>query len=182
LNVPPPLTDAARARLQQALARVDAFAGRLEREHGDQLACGSGCDDCCRQVLQLRGVEAAYLLEGSRRLSKEAVSLIWRGLEDGQAACPLLHGGLCLSYEYRPAICRTHGLALLRREEGQSVLHHCPKNFGDVDPRALPRSLILDEERMVLLMDAIDALYCQETDWAGDRVDARLLLRSGLLP
>jgi Fe-S-cluster containining protein len=171
-----------RGSLLQALARVDAFTGRLEREHGDQLMCGSGCDDCCRQTLELRGVEAAYLLEGTRELSQEAVSLIWHSLEDAADRCPLLHGGLCLSYDHRPAICRTHGLALLRREAGEAVLHHCPKNFGDLDPRALPRSLILDEERVVLLMDAVDALYCRQAGWPGVRIDVRALLRSGLLP
>ncbi len=182
MNVPPPLPEGVRGRLLQALSRVDAFAQRLEQAHADQLVCGSGCDDCCRQVLHLRGVEAAYLLEGSRGLSREAVSLIWGSLEALDEICPLLHGGVCLAYESRPTICRTHGLPLLRCEVGEAIVHHCPRNFHDLDPRTISRSLILDEERVVLLMDAVDGLYCRETGWAGERIDVRALLRIGLMP
>lgn len=180
--LPPPLDDGARARLVQAFERIEAFARRVARECGDQLSCGEGCDDCCHQVLRLRGAEAALVLEGARALDGEAASRIWQVLEASENGCPLLHGGLCLVYEHRPAVCRTHGLPLLRREEGGAVLHHCPRNFRGSDPRSLPPSVLLDEERLALLMDAVDAVYCRQTGWGGERVDLRELLRAGLAP
>lgn len=149
MMLPPPLAGEARDRLFQALERVESFARRVAEECGDQLSCGEGCNDCCHQVLGLRGSEAALVLEGARSLSAGAASLIWQALEASSGTCPLLHAGLCLTYAHRPAVCRTHGLPLLRRERGGVTLHHCPRNFPDADPRALAPSLLLDEERRV---------------------------------
>jgi len=180
--LPPPLAGEARERLFQALERIESFAQRVGSRLGDELSCGQGCHDCCHQVLRLRGVEASLLLEGARFLSDEAMSLVWQALEAAGETCPLLHGGLCLAYGQRPAVCRTHGLPLLRQEDGTALLHHCPRNFPDSDPRRLPPSLFLDEERLTLLMDAVDAVYCRQTGWDGARVDLMTLLRAGLAP
>ncbi|MBE0617698.1 MAG: YkgJ family cysteine cluster protein [Proteobacteria bacterium] len=182
MTLPPPLAGEARERLLQAWDRIASFAQRVESRLGDQISCGQGCHDCCHQVLRLRGVEASLLLEGARSLSGEAMSLVWQALEDALEICPLLHGGLCLVYGQRPAVCRTHGLPLLRQEEGTTLLHHCPRSFPDSDPRDLSPSLILDEERLALLMDAVDAVYCRQTGWGGERVDLVNLLRAGLAP
>lgn len=181
MTLPPPLQGQGRDRLLEAFARIERFGQRLGRQHADQIHCCSGCDGCCRHVLSPRGVEAAYLLEGARGMGGEAVSLVWKALENPTGSCPLLQGSLCLAYDHRPAVCRTHGLPLLRREAGVAMLHHCPENFRDLDPRELPPALILDEGRLSLVMDAVDALYCRETGWAGGRVDTVSLLRAGLL-
>lgn len=182
MSLPPPVRGEVRERLLEAFARIDGFVDRLVREHGDQLHCRTGCDDCCRQVLAPRGVEAAFLLEGARRAGPDAVSLVWKGLTSPRACCPLLHGGVCLAYDHRPAVCRSHGLPLLRREAGETMLHHCPRNFPDLEAADLSPALILDEERLSLLMDAVDALYCRQTGWEGGRVDLEVLLRGGLMP
>lgn len=182
MNLPPSLGGEARERLLQALERVESFAQRVGSRIGDQLSCGQGCHDCCHQVLRLRGVEAALLLEGARALPGPAVSRVWQALESAGQSCPLLDGGLCLAYGQRPVVCRTHGLPLLRKEDGAALLHHCPRNFPDTDPRQLPPSLLLDEERLSLLMDAVDAVYCRQTGWGGERVELTTLLRSGLAP
>lgn len=182
--IPPPLEDDTRDRLIQAYGRIALFAQRVLREHGDEITCRQGCDACCRQVLHLRGVEAAYLLEGARALAPPAISLIWEGLApaDPQGPCPLLHGGTCLAYEHRPAVCRTHGLPMLRREGDQALVHHCSENFRGTDPSRLDPSLLLDEERLAILMDAVDACFCREAGWNGDRISLIELLRSGLHP
>ena len=180
MSLPPPLTEEARGRLLQAYGRIAEFRERVLREHGDQLSCAEGCDACCGQVLSLRPVEAAYLLEGGRALSPEAVSRIWHALSSGSPGCPLLHGGLCLVYEHRPALCRTHGLPMIRSEAGETILHHCPRNFREVDVSELPGALVLDEARLALLLDTVDALYRRGTGWDGGRVAVDELLRAGL--
>lgn len=182
MTLPPPLAGGVRGSLLQAYERVRGFADRVARECAGQMVCGVTCDGCCRQVLRLRGVEAAYLLEGARELTGGAVSLVWKTLAGPSERCPLLQGGVCLVYDHRPALCRTHGLPMVRQEGGQTILHHCPKNFVDLDPTRLPPSLILDELRLATLMDALDGLYARETGWGGERVAVDEVLRAGLRP
>jgi hypothetical protein len=171
-----------RARLIQAFAGLSRLADRLEITCGDQLACRNGCDECCRETVWLRGVEAAYLLEGARELLGGAVSLVWNALETARAGCPLSHGGVCLVEEQRPVACRTRGLPMVRRQGEETVLHHCPRNFHDLDPTRLPSAVILDEARLAVLLDAVDALYCLQSGWSGDVVRIDELLRAGLRP
>lgn len=183
MKLPLPLSGPSRARLLQAFDRLSAFEQAVLRRYPEELTCNHGCNDCCRQVLSLRAVEAAYLLEGARELLPEAVSLVWKSLsEPEQDVCPLLQGGECLVYEHRPAVCRTHGLPMLRREGNGALLHHCPRNFATVDASRIPSSLLLDEERLCLLMDAVDALYAHETEWEGERIPVDELLRRTLQP
>lgn len=47
----------------------------------------------------------------------------------GEGECPLLVGGLCAIYEYRPFICRSHGLPLLSMGDDGWELSHCELNF-----------------------------------------------------
>ena len=180
MSLPPPLTEEARGRLLQAYGRIAEFTARVVREQGHELSCGEGCDGCCRGVLSLRPVEAAYLLEGARALPPEAVSLVWQALSSGAPGCPVLQGGLCLAYEHRPALCRTHGLPMIRTEAGETLLHHCPRNFRETDVSELPPSLVLDEGRLSLLLDTVDALYRRGAGWDGERVAVDELLRAGL--
>ncbi len=180
MSVPPPLEGEARRRLLQVHQHIGRFWERARSTLAEHMVCTSGCDRCCRRVPRLRGVEAAFLLEGARGLGSRALDLVWEALERPAGACPLLHGGTCLAYDHRPAGCRTHGLLLMRSSGGRVVLHHCPQNFADLDPTELPASVYLDEERLHHLLDLVDALYGRETGWPGRRIGVDDLLRSGL--
>lgn len=182
MTLPSQLRGEARRRLLQALERVASFVDRIHETCAAHLACGKGCDTCCRQVLSLRGVEAAYLLEGARLLPAEEMSLVWQSLASPsrEKPCPLLQRGRCVAYEHRPVVCRTHGLPMIRREAAGAVVHCCPKNFQRVDLARLPPAFLLDENRLLLLMDAVDAVYCVETGWSGERIAVDELLRAGL--
>ncbi|MBI5444662.1 MAG: YkgJ family cysteine cluster protein [Deltaproteobacteria bacterium] len=183
MKLPPPVPAAIRERLLQAFARLTSFVEGVVRLYPEEVACRPGCDACCRQELRLRGVEAAYVLEGARQLLPEAISLVWATLSAPDSeVCPLLQGGTCLVYEHRPAVCRSHGLPMVRRGGGGALLHHCPENFRSVDASLLPPSSLLDEERLCVLMDALDALYARETGWEGERISVAELLRRGLRP
>lgn len=48
--------------------------------------------------------------------------------------CPMLDGGLCSIYEFRPFICRTHGLPLLSMGDDGWELSHCELNFTSDAP------------------------------------------------
>ena len=68
--------------------------------------------------------------------------------------CPLLENGRCLLYAARPLICRTHGLPILIREEGQNRVDFCPLNFTGYD--SLPGTALIDLERLNQVLVAVN--------------------------
>ncbi|NOY43970.1 MAG: YkgJ family cysteine cluster protein [Deltaproteobacteria bacterium] len=182
MSLPPKPSGEARRALLSLHARIETFWDRVVRVLGDAVGCRPGCDACCGQVLSLRPVEAAYLWEGARELPRAAREVVRRNLGTGTSGCPLLHAGICLSYGHRPVVCRTHGLLLLRREGGRAVLHHCPENFQGLAGVDVPGTLVLEEERLGLLADAVDGLYRRETGWPEGRIPLDRMLRQGLGP
>lgn len=181
MTPPPRLAPEARTRLEEVFGKIAEFEARVSRACPGGITCGPGCDRCCQGGLALRAVEAAYLLEGVRALSPRDRTAVSGALADPSGGrCPLLEAGRCLAYRHRPALCRTHGLPMLRAEEDTVLVHHCPRNLRGVDARVLPPSLLLDEARLSLLLDAVEALYARESGWPGGRVPISELLRAGL--
>ena len=69
-------------------------------------------------------------------------------------ACPLLVDHVCMVYEARPIICRTHGYPLYMEKEGRAMVDFCPKNFKGV--KKLDRADMLDLDRMNTLLTAVN--------------------------
>lgn len=92
----------------------------------------------------------------------------------------MLQGGVCLIPEQRPVACRIRGLPTFRQEKGNPVLHHCDRNFQDLDPTRLPPALILDERHLALQLESVEALYCRCSGWSGETMPVEDLLRAGL--
>ncbi|GAB4261317.1 YkgJ family cysteine cluster protein [Deferrisoma sp.] len=180
MTLPPRPEGETREGLLGLHGRVEGFWRRTREALGEAVRCRPGCDGCCRQVLRLRPVEAGHLVEGLSSLGPQEVALLRRALDAPLTGCPLLHSGVCLLYEYRPLLCRTHGLLLLRREGGTAVLHHCPENFGNLTGRSVPGALVLDEGRLAAVADALDVRYRREVGWTGGRVGIDELLRRAL--
>ncbi|MDZ7374081.1 MAG: hypothetical protein ONB23_08945 [candidate division KSB1 bacterium] len=65
-------------------------------------------------------------------------------------SCPLLVGRLCVAYAARPILCRTHGLPLLYRIEGQPSITFCELNFLDCPDEYFEPEQVLD-------MDVVNA-------------------------
>jgi hypothetical protein len=120
-------------RLKQAFQRMDD-AYRKASAYYD-FYC-SGCEDnCCRTCFHHHTfLEFFYIFKGFEGLSSEkrreirqkaefvssqSLELKRRG-ETIHLMCPLNEKGLCLLYEYRPMICRLHGISHeLHRPDGQ---------------------------------------------------------------
>ncbi len=82
--------------------------------------------------------------------------------ERPQVMCPLNQEGLCVLYEYRLLVCRTHGVpATLTRPDGQELhfpgCFHCQelvqKRYGDVKPPYVERTPLL--RKLVWLEDEL---------------------------
>lgn len=145
---------------QALVERVDALCTRTAEAFADQISCRAGCDACCRH-LSIFAVEAAALRQALTRLDLAAAELITEKAADTDAdgPCPLLQEGLCLLYEARPIICRTHGLPLLMQRDGGTSVDFCPDNFRDLP--SIPGSAVIDLERLNTMLATINSLYLQ---------------------
>ena len=110
-------------RLKNLYGRMDAEFERLSSDCG--LACGDCDDNCCTQRFNHHTLaEYMYLLEGLKTAPEETRDTIIRRarvvvesyaheLQAGEIfklMCPANFDGLCALYEWRPMICRLHGV------------------------------------------------------------------------
>lgn len=138
------------------VTRVDEHIQRLARVHKDHLTCKKGCDECCRH-LSLFPVEAfalSWVFSCLDAPSKEKI--LWQAKES-DLACPLLVDHVCMVYEARPIICRTHGYPLYMEKEGKAMVDFCPENFKGV--KKLDRSDMLDLDRINILLTAVNSHF-----------------------
>ncbi|HJV34170.1 YkgJ family cysteine cluster protein [Geomonas sp.] len=141
------------------VGRVDELCARSVAGFAEHIVCKAGCDACCRH-LSIFAVEAAALREALAALpAAEADAIREKALAAPEGRCPLLHDGLCLLYQARPIICRTHGLPLLISREGEKSVDFCPDNFRGLT--SIPGSAVIDLERLNEMLAAINALYLQ---------------------
>lgn len=152
------------------VAKVDSFCHSVENAYAQHLACKAGCDSCCRH-LSLFPVEAHALTHAVAGLPPaEAQRLRQQVKSAAPDRCPLLLDGLCFLYEYRPLICRTHGLPLLIKEGEGTRVDCCPLNFTGIE--TLPGGAVLNLENVNAALVAINAVFvaaCEE-DYPTERV------------
>ena len=165
---------------RQLVARVDELCARIEGDFRERIVCRRGCDSCCRH-LSLFPVEAAAL---SAALAEAPVGLAAEIRERARAAagedgaCPLLKDGACLLYAARPLICRTHGLPLLGRRDGERFIDYCPLNFLGME--SLPASAVVDLETLNATLAAVNRLFVKESGGDEARAEKRITISQAL--
>lgn len=147
----------------RALAgRADPFFDQVLAAQGEHMRCGPGCDACCQQDLALCLLEGIVLLSGLERLPDPERQALAQAALIGAPPCPLLDArGQCTLYDVRPIICRTHGLPILYREEGQAEgsLSVCHLNFTGCE---IPAGAVLDGGVLSAGLVMADGLVRQE--------------------
>jgi Fe-S-cluster containining protein len=140
------------------LAKIDELCSGTMSNHAEHISCKRGCSSCCRH-LTLFPVEAMAIATALARLQEDKMKAIRERIGAAEASdrCPLLCEDICLLYEARPVICRTHGLPLLLERNEAKEVDCCPLNFKDVG--SLPGSAIIDLERLNTLLTAINANF-----------------------
>ncbi|GAB6968167.1 hypothetical protein JCM25156A_22040 [Komagataeibacter kakiaceti JCM 25156] len=93
---------------RKMLALCDEVGQELHRICPVQpLACHSGCDTCCRNLIQTNPVFAALgLAEARRSFDKDQFSMLQDRLASETLFCPFLFDGKCSIYHSRPMVCR----------------------------------------------------------------------------
>jgi Fe-S-cluster containining protein len=160
--------------------RLDDFVRRVTRRYPTMLACGPGCDDCCQRNLSLFPIESARLVESASCLPPPAraglLARARKAASDPEAPCPFLDGKLCLAYQVRPVLCRTHGLPMLI--PGESELSICPLNFKEV--LRIEGDCVLDLGPVNQVLATANLLWARELKRSPDRVALSRAVIDGL--
>jgi Fe-S-cluster containining protein len=112
------------------VSRVDREIKKMAELHGTRLRCEPGCSRCCT-ISSVLPLEAALLRQAVGRLDDHVKKEMQA--QTGGSSCPLLVDRLCVVYQSRPLICRTHGLPIAYVDyERQAIeVSACPLNFAD---------------------------------------------------
>jgi hypothetical protein len=159
------------SRLGELTRKVDAFFARVADRHGADMACASGCSDCCHVRLTVTRVEAAAI---------RALVAGWPAARRADLAdlgpadrCAALDGaGRCKIYDARPLVCRSHGVPIRLRRGALPVVESCYRNFTHTAPDA---DCVLDQATLSTTLLAI------ETAEAGPGGPAQRVELAGLL-
>lgn len=81
---------------------------KITKLHQKNLSCKKGCTYCCMNISVLP-IEF-YAIGKMLKRSKKRIKL------NRHKRCAFLQDKLCMIYEFRPVICRTHGLPLSHRD------------------------------------------------------------------
>ena len=141
------------------IEKIDRHGAAIHRQWRRHMACGKGCHHCCRHIAVFP-VEAAYLAGALARLPAAAAAAVRdsarRAMADGP--CPILDtGGACRLYDARPVICRTQGLPLLIRQDGDTKIDFCPLNFKDLTQ--FPGDIVTDLDRLNDMLAVVNAHF-----------------------
>lgn len=187
---------APRAHLAALYAKLEAFFTAARARHGAALTCQAGCSSCCERRFSVTTIEAEVIREALAALASASPArrdeLARRARDVTAIACPALDpDGRCAIYEARPAICRTHGLPIrfgsagAREHDGEAakearrlpLIDACPKNFTGQDLAALDPSTVLDQEKLSLVLGAIDLAFAAAAGLPrGERIAITALL------
>lgn len=166
------------------VARVDAFAERVQAAQGPWLRCAEGCDMCCRQRRTAFTVEVDALRDwlaqqpaalrarlDARRNDPEVVA--------GRRCVYLDAAGRCDVYPARPLLCRTHGPAL-RTDE--TTLSWCALNFEGLSAAQVeaqvPADAVLNLELLNRMLVLINEKHRAGTPERPTRLDLEAALES----
>jgi uncharacterized protein len=127
--------------------RVDREVKRLTAMHGRSITCGPRCDGCCVNLtvfpVEFFSIEREMRCAG---LHPEEVFF------DESALCGFLHDRLCRIYQFRPIICRTHGLPILFIDDLSDgpkwEVSFCEQNFRNCDQIEFTDDMLLDIEKI----------------------------------
>lgn len=153
------------------LDQIDTFCAELAATHADQIACKAGCSSCCTD-LSLFPVEAAALGTWFLSLTTGKQNEIRHESTEASGPCPLLRNSLCLLYEGRPLICRTHGFPLMLRGDDGERIDCCRLNFTASEATLLGEA-VLDLDALNEGLASINSIFLHELGWddlAGERL------------
>ena len=144
------------SRYPEVAAKVDAFFERVEKRHGSEMQCHTGCSDCCNARLTITLAEAAAIEGELAQWSDERRAALAANAAASTDRCAALDAnGRCLIYTARPLVCRSHGAPIRLREDSLPVVRACFRNFP-AGPDKADADCILDQQTLSALVLALN--------------------------
>lgn len=141
---------------------------RLEKYFDDQcefIKCKLGCSACCEVgEFPLSRLELEYLMSGFIKLPPDIQKIIKKEIKQLKIKqpkmykCPFLIQGKCALYQYRPIVCRTHGLAWFDEDAEKIRLPYCVNkglNYAKVFDRKTGEVFLANPIKENLRIDSI---------------------------
>lgn len=144
--------------LKQFYSALDSHVHSIEEKNKSRINCKKGCFSCCKDDLEVFGIEAEYIRKNQQEFLKT-------NSPAPIGACAFLNEeGACRIYDSRPFVCRTHGVPiayLQEDEEGEFELRDiCPLNEEGEPLEELPEEKLFQnsswEEKIVILQLMVD--------------------------
>jgi Fe-S-cluster containining protein len=178
---------------RQVAIKVDTFFDRAYEKYRSQMACSVGCAGCCQQDLTVTLLEALAVIEGLEALDTQLrTEVALQGQRPGPP-CAFLVDGRCSIYDWRPMVCRSHGVPVrlpsneddwdddstLADDEPEPEIRCCELNFK----RGFPQQAVLNSTILaagVMVADGITRRRLSATS-SGDieRFTLRDLAKTG---
>ncbi len=109
-NYTPEILDA----LKQFYVALDSHVNAIEEKNKARINCKKGCFSCCKDDLEVFGIEAEFIRKHQSEFLKNNSAA-------PKGACALLdEEGACRIYDSRPFICRTHGVPIAYLQEDET--------------------------------------------------------------
>lgn len=135
------------------VGKIDEKCNEIASGFSQHLKCRKGCSQCCI-------LEAVFPVEAV----SIAVEVINRKIkirtERDNGLCNFLENGLCMIYDVRPIICRTHGFPVFFEEGGVQKADCCPLNFTEADETSSKAFIDIDKINSILY--SINSLFIKE--------------------
>ncbi len=132
------------------LASLDSYVSRLYEKYSDQIKCRRGCSSCCiiESVFPIEAWNIYLKIKGEPSLMDE--------IDRKPEQCIFLKDDVCLIYDVRPLICRSHGYPIFI----ENKTDYCPLNFTDIEN--LDSGYILNLEALNRGIAAANLIFLQE--------------------
>ena len=161
---------------RQLLEKVNETTDQLNAKHAQYLTCEKGCDHCCGHLMTFYPVEIGHMARAIAHMKPQRREAIIDHLKDfaarkQDAPCPLLgDDGLCMAYEARPVLCRTHGLLLNIATEanGLEIKRSCQLNYTNKETSSFNREDTINQQLISTLLHRINEAFIQQTGMAPD--------------
>ncbi len=144
--------------LEQFYKALDHQIHSIEKNNKGRINCKKGCFSCCKDNLEVFGIEAEYI-------RKNQSALLKNNSPASIGACAFLdEEGGCRIYDARPFVCRTHGVPISYLvEENNEWLDErdiCPLNEAGEPLEELSKEKIFQnnpwEEKLAMLQLMVD--------------------------
>ena len=110
-------------------SRLDAYF----KDQAEFICCKKGCSACCEKGdYPISELELHYVMQGFQVLDNEMKSIVqknFKNIKKGEQ-CPFLINSCCSIYNYRPIICRVHGLAYVCKNKMVKVPYCVNENLN----------------------------------------------------